>query len=426
MTTPPPSIRRSLFGGACISLQPLVLNAISLPVMAYIIRTLGPTAYGQWMMATSLIATITVLSNLGLRGAFVRQLAAHPESTEPELAEQLGLRLTLGTLAGVTALALAIGLGYPGIVLTCTGLCGVALVLNTVASTLVDVLQSRHRLVVVAGSNAVSGLALTAASVVAIGWGTGPVGLGIAYLVGPVISVATLSAAVRRQHLRVGVRLNLSRFKALVIRSRFFTAQQVLASLSANVDSLVLPRLFGASTFGFVSAGMLPVSRLGVIPDGLCTAAYPLLVQGFGRDRATGRRLAFRYASLIVAVCVPVALGVTLLAGPISAILFPADPLTCRIVMTISVWALPLMGLESALGFSGNAAGHDAEQARAYLGGAAGATLLTLVLIARFGWLGAAWAVPARHLVRCGFLLACQFRVGRAGAAMASCPAIQV
>src|SRR5882724_11912395 len=131
MTRQTPSIRSSLFGGACISLQPLVLNAISLPALAYIIRTLGPSAYGQWMMASTLVATITVLSNLGLRGAFVRQLAAFPESAETALAEQLGLRLMLGILAGFVAIGLAIALRYPAIVLMCTALCAVALILST-------------------------------------------------------------------------------------------------------------------------------------------------------------------------------------------------------------------------------------------------------------------------------------------------------
>ena len=44
--------------------------------MAFIIRQLGPTGYGQWAVATSLLAVSTVLTNLGLRGAFVRAVAA--------------------------------------------------------------------------------------------------------------------------------------------------------------------------------------------------------------------------------------------------------------------------------------------------------------------------------------------------------------
>src|SRR3954470_5984995 len=90
-----PSVRKTLLGAACLSLQPLALNALSVPVMAYIIRQLGPIGYGQWAVATSLLAVSAILTNLGLRGAFVRAVAAEPESAPAALAEQLGLRLLL-------------------------------------------------------------------------------------------------------------------------------------------------------------------------------------------------------------------------------------------------------------------------------------------------------------------------------------------
>src|SRR5687768_15585598 len=43
---PKASLRRTFFGAACISLQPVLLSALMLPVTAYVIRGLGPTDYG--------------------------------------------------------------------------------------------------------------------------------------------------------------------------------------------------------------------------------------------------------------------------------------------------------------------------------------------------------------------------------------------
>ena len=39
-------------------LQPLLLNVIGIPAAIYIVRSLGPTSYGQWAAAGSLVATI--------------------------------------------------------------------------------------------------------------------------------------------------------------------------------------------------------------------------------------------------------------------------------------------------------------------------------------------------------------------------------
>src|SRR5215218_2972047 len=113
------TLKRSLIGGACLSLQPLVLNAISVPAMAYIIRGLGATAYGQWMVATALTSAMAILTSVGLRGAFVRQIAAAPENAQITLSHQLGLRLLLAACAAVTSTILAVALGYPSVVIAC-------------------------------------------------------------------------------------------------------------------------------------------------------------------------------------------------------------------------------------------------------------------------------------------------------------------
>src|SRR5688500_13167142 len=86
------TLRGRFFGAVCTSLQPILLSAIALPATAYVIRRLGPTQYGQWAVATTLVTVVTFLTNLGLRGAFVRSVAREPEAAARLFAEQLGLR----------------------------------------------------------------------------------------------------------------------------------------------------------------------------------------------------------------------------------------------------------------------------------------------------------------------------------------------
>src|SRR5918993_4486065 len=67
-----PSMRRTFYSAAIYSAQPVFLSALMLPVTAYVIRSLGPTQYGQWATATTLAAAVAFLTNPGLRGTFVR------------------------------------------------------------------------------------------------------------------------------------------------------------------------------------------------------------------------------------------------------------------------------------------------------------------------------------------------------------------
>jgi O-antigen/teichoic acid export membrane protein len=154
---PPARMRRAFLGAACISLQPVILSAIMLPVTAYVIRGLGPTGYGQWAMATTLVAVVTFVTNLGLRGAFVRAVARAPESAAVALADQLGVRVILAVLAAGLAVAACALLGYSRTVVLCTALSAGALLVTTLSTTAADLLQALQRLPTVAVVNLVAG-----------------------------------------------------------------------------------------------------------------------------------------------------------------------------------------------------------------------------------------------------------------------------
>src|SRR5688500_2100456 len=106
--TPPATdqdLQRNLKGAACRAFQPLLLNALGVPATAYIIRRLGAHEYGEWSVATTLVATAAVFSSLGLRGPFVRAVARDDACVPSAFADQLGTRMVMAILAGVTAVA---------------------------------------------------------------------------------------------------------------------------------------------------------------------------------------------------------------------------------------------------------------------------------------------------------------------------------
>jgi O-antigen/teichoic acid export membrane protein len=403
------TLRKSLIGGACLSLQPLMLNALSVPAMAYIIRQLGPTGYGQWTMATALIGALAVLSNLGLRGAFIRQVAAEPDTAPDALADQLGLRLMLTLGVGVIAIALCLALRYPPVVIVCVAVTATTMLVTSFATTLVDLFQSLHRLTTVAAVNLLAGLVLTALSVVAAWLKLGPVAVALAYLAGPLTSAIVFLALAQKLY-PVRVRFSVSAAWQLLKRCRSFTAQQLTNTAPAYVDALLLPRLIGSLQFGFFSAGTLLPIRLSIVPDGLCTAAYPHLSKRFRQSRNGGARLTLHYLGILLAVCLPIAVLVAMLAGPIARVLFPVEPEICRVVILITIWTLPLTAVESVLGYAINGAGADAAQARASFPAALCNVLLSVILMSQLGLAGACFAIPLRNVVRIVVLSVCFLR----------------
>jgi O-antigen/teichoic acid export membrane protein len=393
---------KTLLGAACLSAGPLALNALSVPVMGFIIRRLGPTGYGQWAVATSLLAVSAVLTNLGLRGAFVRAVAAKPASAGSALADQLGLRLLLAVTSSLIVVAVCGLLRYPPIVLQCVGLGAAALTLTTFASTLADLLQSLHRVKTLAAVNLAAGLALTGASLFAAISGGGPVAIAASYLTGPLVSAVVMAMIVRRHCGPIGVRCNFEQIRKLILSSRFFAAQQLLAAGGAQAEALLLPRWVGMQQFGFFTAGTLLANRLTALPDGLCTAAYPALAAA-REPRRAAPLVAWCLAVAVVGGAL-IALCAMLAAQPIGHLLFPKEPALFAAVVRITIWSLPLFGMESVMGYALNAAGADKAQARVSVPAAITSLLVSVSLVTAFGVTGACWSMLLRPLVRVVFL----------------------
>lgn len=399
-----PSVRRTLVDAACMGLQPLALSALSLPAMAYIIHQMGSERFAQWTASSALLTVFSMLANLGLRSSYIRTIAAQPACVTHALAEQLSLRMALTIPAGALVMVTCMILGYPAPVLHCAAIAVVGLAFTTAATTFADTLQSFGRVRALAGINAVAGVTLTGASVVAARWDASPEWMAAAYLVGPALSAVLSWRLVSRRICHVSLRWAPGRFTRLLRDARHFAAQQVLVVGSAQIEGLISPRWLGMVPFGSFAAGASVANRLVVLPDALCTVAFPWMVRAYRASLREGARVAMR--CLVIAVVSGVAVGLVgvLIARPLGDLLLPARAETFAFVMRVTIWAIPLLGIELVLGYALNAAGGEAAQARLAVPAAVLTLGASVVLVRTMGIEGACWSMVARPAVRAAIL----------------------
>lgn len=400
-----PSVRSTIAGAAWLSAHQLLLNALSVPAMGFIIHRLGAEGYAHWMTATSLLLVGAVVTNLGLRAAFVRRIAAGQSEIREAIAVQLGLRLILSVLVGGIVLLVCLVLDYPRTVLSCASVGAVGLVLTTFATTLADVLQGLHRIRTLAVVGLVSGVTLTGTSVVVAWTGGGALEVALAYLTGPLVSCVLCWAIVRKDVCVVTARFSAAHCRSLLKQSRHFAAQQLLFAGSGHAEALLAPRLLGMVPFGVFTAGALLANRLSILPDSLCTSAFPSLVKAWASGRAHAVVVVRKYLAFGVAGGVVVAVAGTLVAGVIGRLLMPAAPDSVAMVVRVTIWSLPLAIAELVMGYALMAAGKESSQARLALPAAVVGLASSVTLITMFGLQGACWSLLLRPAIRASFLL---------------------
>lgn len=395
--------RRSLIGASFTVAQPLLLNVLSIPATAYIIKSLGPLDYGRWAVALSLIASTEVLIGLGARSAFVRGISRSPTGAPQAFAEQLGLRIFLGVFAGAVSVAACAALGYGRIVMECTLLLAIGGIFTATAQVVADLLIAFERLPSMSAINAISGLALTLASVLAIWLGVGPPGLAVSYLSGPVLSALLSLLLVQRQLFPVRMMWMPRRWWTLLAESKTLTGQLLVHGLDSQAANLLVPKLVDVMSYGYFAAGTLVPTRLMIIPDSFNTAFYPVLVRHHAEGPKSFRRSVRNYGLLTAVVCFMAAPPVYFLAGPIANLLFPEHPDVCRMLIRTTIWALPLVALYTAATNCLNAAFLEGRETRVAFAAMIVSMLVTVVLVANWQLKGAAIAVLAKGVINLVF-----------------------
>ena len=391
---------------AHLTLQPLLLNAISVFALAYIIRCLGPTAFGQWAVGTTLNAAVMFLVGMGLRPLFVRAVAHDPQRGPELLADQLGLRTALGVLAAALATGTAIALGYPSVIVLSTALMGVSTLLIAVWTTFADYLQAFNRVRTATTITTVAGGVLTALSVIVAWLGGGPIALAGSYISGPLLSAVGLGYLIRTLGNQVRLHWSPHEAKRLLTESRSLAVQLFLNSLRDRGEQLLVPKLVGIEAFGFFAAGMMPSDRLETVPDSLNTAYFTSIASQHRRQASPAKAIPEVRQLLVasLAACLGAALTMTSLAPLVARILFRRSGTSMEFVMSVTVWSLPLTALAASMSSILQATGHHARAARAGIISTIVGTGTSLILIVQFGLTGAVWGVVVRHAIA---VLAC-------------------
>src|SRR5579884_401218 len=387
--------------------QPLLVNLIGLPAFAYVVHRLGRVAFGQMSAATALVAIVSLWGGLGLRPLFVKRVAQHPEDVEQSLGYQMTLRVLLNTGVAIVSILIGAAIRYNTTIQICVIISAACCILSTISSTFLDTLQGLQRLRAYAMINLIAGIVITAFQVLAAWLGQGAIGLSATFLAQPATVLVLSWYALRRQSVHLRLHFDLSVYRELLRDARSIGVAQIATGIRDRVENVLLPKIAGIADFGSFSAATMPMGRLNIIPDGFTTAFFPTIAQAGKNSRvdATPTVVELMISSLVV--CIPIAVIITYLAGPISHILFKRQdhPEICTRIMQITAWMLPLRGLQLSMGCALQATGKHKQTSHLGVAATVVSVLITIFMISQYRLMGASLAWIIRPGISVLFLL---------------------
>lgn len=362
-------------------------------VGVWIARHLGAEFYGQWNYASSFAFLFGAFASLGIDQIVVRNLVQNPGQEERILGAAFGIKLVGGGLAAI--------LPVLGMWLFAKA-DGATIILVALSSScfLFQAMQVFDLLFQARSVNKRTVIALNLAYLVATG--------GRIVLVVNQAGVFAFASMVAIEVVLGGVFLAISyrRFgkSPLSWYLDLGLARQILAEswplvlassmslLNMRIDQVFLGKMIDNTTVGFYSAAVRIAEIWLLVPAVFGQVLFPIIVAAKGKSEEEYRKRIFQIFRVMLALTLPVALGVSLFADEIIALIYGPGFAGAGSILSIQIWT----GAPSLFLFVFGQVFYVEKMVRTHLYAAVFQPIsnicLNLLLIPRFGAEGAAVA----------------------------------
>lgn len=388
-----PVLAKVLANVSWLTLERIFSMATSFVVTVWVIRYLGADRYGIYAYALSLMAMFRGISALGLEKIVIRQLAGEDGDDAGVLATAFWLRvagavLTYALIAGLVTVIEDDGLTRAAVLL-------VALRYVFDATEIFDYwfqaqVQSKYA-VYVRSASRILGSGLQVLCIL--------LGLSVLAFLGVVVVQAALTGlGLAAMFYFVGLgrlrwRPDLGLARRLLRQSWPLMVASISTLIYMKIDQVMLKQMVGNAAVGTYAATVKVSEIWYFLPGALAASAFPEIVRSREGEKPTvyHSRVQSLYDAMVwfaYAVCVPL----TLLAGPITDLLFGADYAGSGAILRVHIWALVFMALGLARSKWLIAENMTRFVMLSSMFGALANVALNLVLIPAHSGLGAAWA----------------------------------
>jgi O-antigen/teichoic acid export membrane protein len=373
----------------------MAIKLLSFGFSVLIIRNLGAEDYGQYAAVLAFGAMFVFLADLGLSPYMVREVARWRDA--PDGMERanvlfgniLLLRFLLSLLAATLLIGTAWLTGRPPVMIGAIALGTLGLIMYSIQGTSDGMLAGFERLDLSAGSKVSYQLVFVLVGAVALLLGTGYYGLIIANLLG----IAVMTIICWHGARALGPRpsgVSTDTWRRLLRASIPFGIIGFTLGLSYKFDSVLLNIFRSNVETGYYNAAYNLVFSTVMLSNVINTALYPSLTRQAASAPQSLSAIYDRALRYLMVLSLPIAVGVWALADQIVPFLFKAAYLPAVPALRIVIWVVPLMFASEFLGYVVLIAGNERRAACAVIVSTGFNVLLNLLIVPRFGFIGAA------------------------------------
>ena len=383
----------STFSQVAAKVVHLGLNVV---VSLALIRYLGPAGYGDYVFVFSFAAVIGLASDLGLSRVAVREMASREEDLPAVLGTSIATRLGLAVLTWAAAQVILLALGARPSVRMAVAVASL-LYLSQALASVVILFQVRLAL----QYEALVDLAAQILDTALVLWLIAAHAVLLALIAAPVASsllAVALALGLARLRFRARFRFDRAWVRRLLVEALPVGLSLLVSVAYLKLDSVLLGLLRPHWEVGVYGAAYKPVEYLLLAAAVPINTLFPLLSRWWRVDPARFQVVYQRGTEALVAYALPFPILLALTAGPMVAVVYALSFAPSALPLALLAVSMVFMVFSAWQSFVLLVGGLQRVALAYNLASLAVNAVLNVVLILRFGFLGATAAAVASSI----------------------------
>ncbi|MGA3199614.1 MAG: flippase [Halobacteriota archaeon] len=303
-------------------------------------RYLGPGLFGLLTFGLAFTGIFGLLLDLGLNNLAIREVARDKSHANVYLSNITFIKLIMAVITFGLIAVTAHGLGYSGETVAVVYLLTLSAISVAFTASFYAIFQSFEKMEYQSVGAILSSLALLTGAVILIARGAGVVAFAAIYLLSNALELGySFFICTRKFHL-FKVEVDFDFWGPTIRQALPFGLSGVFVTIYFWIDSLMLALIHGNEAVGWYSAGYRLVFSLLFIPAVFNAAVFPAMSRFHVSSRDSLQATWKKYLRFMLILGIPIAVGTTLLAGRIIALVFGEGFAPSVVVLQLLVWSL--------------------------------------------------------------------------------------
>jgi len=378
----------------------IIMKILAFIFNIYMVRTLGDIQYGRYTAALAYIGIFAQFTDLGMSVYAVREMARIKENIAWMVPNIIALRVVLSSIAMILIPLSAWLVGHNSYMVLGIALASCGLLLFAFQGPLDAVMIAEERLDFASAFRLLNQLVFIAVGTILLLMGGGYIGLLIAWLAG-ILAMGLASHYVVRKILRIKFdRYNIKRWWSILHKSLPFAVTGLTAELVRRFDIVFMTFVLHEAAIGWYGVPINLILMMLIMAQSMGMSIYPTLVKEYDSGRGSIQKTVQNSIRYLLIVSLPMAVGGSILADQIIIILYDVEFVNSIVLMQILVWAMPFMFIAEILGRAISTMHLETLAAKLSFVVMTVSIIANIVLILKFGVIGAALTMVAMRFFR--------------------------